>query len=89
MKPKQLFIVLIIILLATTLLFPKTKEQRYCDQFSGESNALSNSNDYLACENDSRCKVDKESILTKETDEDSFSYTCIPVNGSTLNQFPE
>ena len=80
MKPRQMFIVLVIILLATTLLFPKTKEERYCDQYSGESNSAQASDNYKLCESDDRCKVDKDSILTKETDQDEISFMCIPVN---------
>ena len=83
MKSKQMFIVLIIILLATTLLFPKSKEEKHCQQYSGESESSTLSNDYTACENDSRCKVDKESILTKEIDNNQFSFQCVPAISET------
>ena len=89
MKTKQMFIVLVIILLATTLLFPKTKEERHCHQYSGESKTSTISNEYKNCENDSRCKVDKESILMKETEDDGFSFMCVPSIESATNQLPE
>lgn len=92
MKAKQIFIVTLIILLATTLLFPKTKEQKYCHQYSGESNTENPSDQYTACKNDNICKIDNDSILTKEIDEDQFSYMCIPTNdalSNTINVNPE
>lgn len=78
MKPKQLFILFIILLLALTLLFPKTKEEQHCDQYSGESNKSETSSEYIACNNDTRCEIDKESISPKDTDQDQFSFICVP-----------
>ena len=92
MKPKQMFIVLVIILLATTLLFPKTREEKHCDQYSGQSNTLSPTDEFKTCNNDSRCMVDTESIFTRETDEDEFSYSCVPVANDDVedsSQLPE
>jgi len=84
-----MFIVVVIILLATTLLFPKTKEERHCHQYSGESNTSAPSKVFKTCENDSRCKVEKESILDKETDENGFSFMCVPIDEPVQNQLPE
>lgn len=89
MKAKQMFIVLVIILLATTLLFPKSKEERHCHQYSGESKTSSISNEYMNCENDRRCKIDKESILMKETEDDGFSFMCVPSDDLNKDQLPE
>ena len=78
MKTKQIFIVFIIILLATTLLFPKTEEQRYCNQFSGESNSGKPSENFISCQTDLRCKVEQDSLTTKDTDQDVILFMCIP-----------
>lgn len=78
MNTRQLFIVFIIFLLATTLLLPKTVEQKYCDQFSGESNSDKHTNNYTSCETDLRCKVEQDTITTKDTDQDVLLFTCIP-----------
>ncbi len=79
MKNKQLFIVFIIILLATTLMFPKTTEQKYCEQYSGESNSDKTSDNFITCQTDSRCKVDQDTLMTKDTDQDVIIFMCIPV----------
>ena len=78
MKTRQIFIVFIIILLATTLLYPKTAEQKYCDQFSGESKADKPSVNYDSCQKDARCIVDQDSITTKEIDQDKILFSCVP-----------
>ena len=78
MKTKKLFIVLIIVLLGTTLLFPKTKEQKYCNQFSGESDIENLSENYKVCQNDLRCKIETGSIATKEIDPSIIKFMCIP-----------
>ncbi len=78
MKTKQIFIVFIIILLATTLLFPKTEEQRYCNQFSGESNSGKPSENFISCQTDLRCKVEQDSLTTKDTDQDVILFMCVP-----------
>ena len=83
MKPKQMFIVLIIILLATTLMFPNTKEDRYCKQYSGESNSKVASSDYQACENDNRCKVITNSNISIENDAQDVSFACVPIHTET------
>ena len=85
MKPKQLFIVLVIILLAATLLFPKSKEQKYCDQFSGESDTRKPSNNFLTCQSDAQCQIDQDTLTTKEIDETTYRFMCIPV---TKNSSP-
>jgi len=95
MKPRQLFILMLIFLLATTLLFPKTEEQKYCHQFSGESNKDEASAEFNSCKLDDRCQIDQESILPKEIDQDTFSFMCIPINNNSKNgkdlpqQFPK
>lgn len=78
MKTRQIFIVFIIILLATTLLYPKTAEQKYCDQFSGESKADVASENFDSCQTDARCTIDQDSIKTKEVDHNEFLFSCVP-----------
>ncbi|MEH6456177.1 MAG: hypothetical protein V7749_07635 [Cocleimonas sp.] len=78
MKPRKLFVVFIIILLATTLLFPKTEEQKYCEQFSGESISDKPSDNFTSCQTDLRCKVDQDNLTTKDTDQDVVLFMCIP-----------
>ncbi len=88
MKSKQLFIGFIIILLATTLLFPTTKEQKYCDQYSGESNADKQSDNFISCKTDDRCKVNQDTLTTKDTTQDIVLFSCIP-NEEASSDFPK
>lgn len=79
MKAKRLFIICIIILLVTKLLVkPPTEEEKYCDQFSGESNADEPSENFNSCQTDLRCKVEQDSLTTKNTDPDVVLFMCIP-----------
>ena len=89
MNTKQLFIGFIIILLATTLILPRSEEQRHCDQYSGESNSDNPSDSFSTCKTDVRCKVDQDSILTKDTDEDTFSFMCVPDKQANNSEFPK
>ena len=78
MKPKQLFVGLVIILLATTLLFPQTEEKKYCNQYSGESNRDNPSDNFISCKTDIRCKVEEDTFVSKEADPDEIVFMCVP-----------
>lgn len=81
MKPRKLFVLFIIFLLATTLLFPKTEEQKYCDQFSGESTSDKPSESFNSCQTDLRCKVEQDTLTTKDIDQDVILFICKPEEG--------
>ena len=86
MKIRHKFIIFIVIVLASILLFPQTAEEKYCHQFSGESDVDKLSENLTICKTDLRCKVDQDNITTKKTDQNVILYTCIPKDDEVLPQ---
>lgn len=84
MKHKQR-ILAIFVIFGLAIFFSRqsmTEDEKYCSQYTGESNKDIPSQSYLACQNDTLCKTEDAPDITNHeltSDPDTFDFFCIPV----------
>ena len=79
MNKKYLIIAAIVALVIYSIMLPMTQDEKYCDQYSGQSEIDQPSENYRACKQDIRCTVSsEESISAKVTDSNNTTFLCRP-----------